>query len=321
MGLLLLLAVMAFVTGMCIQRASICAVRATEQWVRHRRTSRLRAFLSAAAWAGVVVLPLAWVAPERAMLASDAPISWLALSGGALFGLGAGLNGGCALGTVAQLTRGRIEYVGTLAGIFLGAAAAVVTGLGAAPSRSSILSMSGWAALVVWAGFGVLVFPAMVAHLRRPRPRFTTITCFAVLGVLGGLLQAVASNWTYTSLLSGWAEQAFGSASGRPPTVASVCTLSLLAGGTAMAIRLRRFRLGRPTAWRCCATVCGGALMGFAAMMIPGGNDALLLSGLPSLSRNALAAYIAMVGSLAILLTIRRAWARQPAHPADGKAN
>jgi hypothetical protein len=217
--------------------------------------------------------------PERAMLARDASITWLALSGGALFGLGA------------------------------------------VPSGSSVLSMSGWAALVAWAGFVVLVFPEVVTHLKRPRRRFTTITCFAVLGVLGGLFQAVASNWTYTSLLSGWAEQAFGSASGRPPTVAAVCTLSLLAGGTATAIRLGRFRLGRPIGWRCCATVCGGALMGFAAMMIPGGNDALLLSGLPSLSRNALAAYAAMLGALAILLTIRRAWTRQTAHPADGKAN
>jgi Sulphur transport len=195
------------------------------------------------------------------------------------------------------------------------------SGSAPSPSGSPVLSMSGWAAPVAWAGFGVLVFPAVAAHLKRPRHRFTTVTCFAVIGVLGGLLQAVASNWTYTSLLSGWAEQAFGSASARSPTVAAVCTLSLLAGGTAMAIRLRRFRLGRPAAWRCCATVCGGALMGFAAMMIPGGNDALLLSGLPSLSRNALAAYVAMLGALAILLSIRQAWFRPPAPPAGGKAN
>jgi hypothetical protein len=318
---LLLLALMAFAVGMCIQRASICAVRATEQWVQHRRTSRLRAFLSAAAWAGAVVLPLAWLAPEQAMLARDAPISWLALSGGALFGLGAGLNGGCALGTVAQLTRGRTEYVGTLAGIFLGAAAAVGIGISAVPGGPPVLSMSGRAALVAWAGFGVLVFPGVVAHLKRPRHRFTTVTCFALLGVLGGLLQAVASNWTYTSLLSGWAERAFGAASGRSASVAAVCTLSLLAGGITMAIRLRRFRLGRPAALRCCATVCGGALMGFASMMIPGGNDALLLSGLPSLSRNALAAYVAMLAALAILLSMRRAWFRQTAHPAGGKAS
>ena len=120
-GLLLVSAVLAFVVGLCIQRASVCAVRATEQWVYHRRTSRLRAFFSAAAWSGLVILPLAWLFPGSAMLAEDAPVTWTVLVGGALFGIGAALNGACVLGTVAQLTRGRTDYLATLAGITLGA--------------------------------------------------------------------------------------------------------------------------------------------------------------------------------------------------------
>jgi toxin CptA len=60
-------------------------------------------------------------------------------------------------------------------------------------------------------------------------------------------------------------------------------------------------------------------MMGFAAMTIPGGNDALLLSGLPSLNGNAWAAYAAMMGSLGVVMLLHRAWVRhrRRVHPTD----
>jgi hypothetical protein len=46
--------------------------------------------------------------------------------------------------------------------------------------------------------------------------------------------------------------------------------------------------------------------MGIGAVLIPGGNDMLVLHGIPSLSPNALPAYIAMLaGIAAVLITMR----------------
>jgi hypothetical protein len=128
-----------------------------------------------------------------------------------------------------------------------------------------------------------------------------------------------AGEWTYTSLLAGLADGAVGAAPPRPQTVALVCTLALFAGGIGAAVRLRRFALMTPRVWRCAPKLAGGAMMGIAAMMIPGGNDILLLSGLPSLNGNAWAAYAAMMGSLRVVMLLHRAWTRrgQSVHPTD----
>ena len=314
-ALLLISAVLAFVVGFCIQRASVCAVRATEQWVFHRRTSRVRAFFSAAAWSGLAILPLAWLLPGSAMLAEDAPVTSAVLAGGALFGIGAGLNGACALGTVAQLTRGRTEYIATLVGIVLGAIVAIRLGVRTEPTVPSILSTPGWLGWAALVAFGAVVLPIVrhVRRVRRPlRLGLTTVASFAVLGVCGGILHGTAGDWTYTSLLAGAAERAVGPASPRPYAVALVCSLALFAGGISAAVWLRRFALARPRVWPSAAKLAGGATMSVAAMMIPGGNDMLLLSGLPSLSGNAWAAYAAMMVALSSLLSLRRGLGWRP---------
>ena len=250
------------------------------------------------------------------MLAEDAPVTWTVLAGGALFGIGAVLNGACALGTVAQLTRGRTDYIATLVGITLGAMVAIRLGVHSEATIPSILSKPnwlGWAALVA---FGAAVVPVF-QHVRRIgrslRLRLTTVLSFAVLGVCGGILNGTAGAWSYTSLLAGAAEHAVGPAHPRSYMVAFVCTLALLAGGISAAVSLRRFTLTRPKVRPCAAKLVGGATMGVAAMMIPGGNDMLLLSGLPSLSGNAWAAYAAMMVALLALLSLRRGLERRMA--------
>ena len=116
------------------------------------------------------------------MLAEDTPVTWTVLVGGALFGIGAGLNGACALGTVAQLTRGRTDYIATLVGITLGAMAAIRIGVHSEATIPSILfkpNWLGWAALVA---FGAVAVP-VIQHMRRigrsPRLRLTTVLSFA----------------------------------------------------------------------------------------------------------------------------------------------
>jgi uncharacterized protein len=322
MVLLPISALLAFLVGACIQRASVCAVRATEQWVYYRRTSRIRAFFSTAGWSGLVILPLTWLLPESAMLAEAAPVTWTVLAGGTLFGVGAALNGACALGTMAKLTCGRTEYLATLGGIVLGAIAALRLGVHSEATMPSIIAQPGWLGWAAWLAFGVAALPAVrhVARiLRLRRPRLTTVASFAVLGVCGGLLHVTAGGWTYTALLAGLAEGAIGVGWPSPYAVGLVSTLALFAGGGCAAVWLGRFAPVRPRARRCAPKLAGGAIMGFAAMMIPGGNDVLLLSGLPSLNGNAWAAYAAMMASLGVVMLLHRAWARhrRRVHPAD----
>ena len=51
----------------------------------------------------------------------------------------------------------------------------------------------------------------------------------------------------------------------------------------------------------------GGVLMGLGAAMIPGGNDVLILHGIPFLSPHAIPAFLAMLGGIAMSLMSMRA--------------
>lgn len=94
----------AFCIGYAIRRGSICAVLATRALIIDGKSSRFRAFGVAAAGSGAIIVPLHWVGPDLATLSAGYPVSGLVLLGGAIFGLGAWMNGACALGTLAHLT-------------------------------------------------------------------------------------------------------------------------------------------------------------------------------------------------------------------------
>jgi hypothetical protein len=97
-----------------------------------------------------------------------------------------------------------------------------------------------------------------------------------VLGISNGVLYALHGSWAYTTAIQ--REIGLGGIeSEKPGAVQWLLVGSLLAGAIFSAIQRNRFRL----AWRPSAAwiqnIIGGALMGFGAFLIPGGNDVLLL--------------------------------------------
>jgi hypothetical protein len=55
-------------------------------------------------------------------------------------------------------------------------------------------------------------------------------------------------------------------------------------------------------------SLVGGATMGFATILVPGGNDTLLLSALPSLAAHGAVAYLTMFGVQLSLSMIAGRW-------------
>jgi hypothetical protein len=71
--------------------------------------------------------------------------------------------------------------------------------------------------------------------------------------------------------------------------------------------RLRgTFRLRRPRLGAAARHFLAGLAMGAGASLIPGGNDGLILFGLPSLSPHALPAWVAIVVGIGLALTVMR---------------
>jgi uncharacterized membrane protein YedE/YeeE len=143
----------AFLVGYAIRRGSICAVLATRVLILEGKSSRFRAFLVAAAGSGAIIVPLHWAMPNLATLSAGYPVTGLVLLGGAAFGVGAWVNGACALGTLAHLTGGQVRYLATVVGMVAGALivqyAGVASNQDALPKASPLESPDLFAVLFV----------------------------------------------------------------------------------------------------------------------------------------------------------------------------
>ena len=77
-------------------------------------------------------------------------------------------------------------------------------------------------------------------------------------------------------------------------------------------VRRRRFRLKWPTIKGIARRTLGGILMGLGALLIPGGNETLLMIGFPMGAWQAALAYVLIVASLAALIakfgSVARSW-------------
>ena len=139
----------------------------------------------------------------------------------------------------------------------------------------------------------------VVARLWAPHGATTVIA----LTFLATLLLAGA--WAYTDLL---ADLARGMAANR----AARCLLfvALLAGAAWGGWTAGRWRSTRVTGAQLLRCLAGGVLMGWGSLLIPGGNDGLILIGMPLLWPYAWVAFLAMCASIVAALLAHGAWMR-----------
>jgi hypothetical protein len=114
--------------------------------------------------------------------------------------------------------------------------------------------------------------------------------------------------WAYTSLLR---EQviAYQGVSMSPTVVQSGLFIAVLAGMVFSSWQRGggRVTMGKPHFWM--LHLSGGTLMGIGAAVAPGGNDGLLMYGIPMFSPHALPAFIAMFGAIAGVLMLGKLFA------------
>lgn len=302
--------ILAAVVGFSLQRGGICAVLAVDEVIHRRGGARFVAFIECGGWVlGVLLVADAFgLAPLSAW--QGFPLTGLALLGGVLFGLGAVLNGACAFGTVGHIGRGETAYLLVIPGFLAGAwlttrflPVPTPAPLDAAP----VVADQPWhtASAVIVFGFVLWSLARLWRARRAPSARWRDLptrpwppaAAMAVIGVVNAALMVMVGPWAYTVLLG---DLAGGWSAG----LALRCGLfaALLAGAVAGAVRDGRFRPRAPTLRQAMHSLAGGALMGVAGRLIPGGNDSLVLNGLPLLWPHAWAAYGALC--LAIFSTL-----------------
>lgn len=297
----LLAGVLAFVAGFALQRGHICAVIAIRDVVHDHNWARFLAFAECAAWA-LAGLFVAHVLGWMTLASWPAQVSLaMAALGGALFGAGALANGACAFGSAGRLATGELSFLLIVPGFLLGALAARAAGALAMIAAPMSFAAQGPVAIVmvlllttfvVWrlwtAWRAAPTFARMGAQLAAPD--WPPALAMAVIALANVALLLIVFAWPYTSVL---VDVAFGQ--GMDVLARAGVVLVFLAGAWTGARTAGRFKL-RAGAWRdWLQRFGGGVLMGLGAALIPGGNDALVLLGLPLLQPAAAVAYAAMV--------------------------
>jgi len=306
----LLAVVVAFAVGFAMKYGGLCTYAAAVQIVRERRFERLMAFLAAAAWAALVVVPLAWWWPAELSVSATHDDWAMAVVGGLLLGLGAHFNRGCIFGTFVQLTGGNLTYVATLIGMVAGALAAKYGLVAIAPVKTApaLAAQPGVPAMLWLLVAAIFITSTIWRRGRGSAPRrlrshpLSSILVALTLGVGGGWLFAAVNGWDFASVLMRAAWQSLSITNAGPSLLAIACTLSMVAGGVAAAVSQNRFAWRAPELLPSLASFAGGSLMGLAAVLLPGGNDGLLLSGVPALAPHAWLGYALMLASMLALL-------------------
>jgi uncharacterized membrane protein YedE/YeeE len=312
---------LAAVIGFAVHRASLCNVKAVAELLTSKRAHMLGSFLKTMLWVIAVTFVIEFFFhPVSARPLQVWGFSALALVGGFVFGVGAAVNGGCALGTLGRLGSGELRMLFTLLGLVAGLA-----GGGYAQMRQ-------WLPAPERVDFGLSIRPILAIvvtailflwtlwelwRLWRKRDsnatwwkrvlsaRYRLSTAALLLGVANGVLFVLFGSWAYTRTARTAVNHVV---MGRPgPALLYWLLFAALLGGVLLSsLTNKRFALDLRFRLDWLLNLFGGFLMGVGATLAPGGNDVLILHTIPGGSPHALPTYGALlVGTAAGLIVIR----------------
>jgi len=307
------------VMGYAIQRGATCTVAAVDEVVTQRTYRRLLSLLEAALWVagGLVVAQTLHLLPQ--MPAGYAVSGWTVI-GGALLGLGAYINGACVFGAIARFGSGEWAYIVTPIGFYLGClSVAPLFGVPMPhklPYGSPVLQASAEVAIVFimfalwrlarpWLGgaksMSARWHEALAARIWSPHAATT------VIGVTFVIMLLLVGGWAYTDVLAELARGMSASVGARSLLAVALLAGAVLGGWTAGLFRSTRLA---PTQLLRC--LLGGVLMGWGSLLLPGGNDGLILVGMPLGWPYAWLAFATMCATIAAAQLAGRAFAAAP---------
>ena len=320
-GVLFTLAVIfiSFLVGFAMKRGGLCTYAAVLQIVHHKRLDRMLVFLGAAAWSTLIILPLSWSWPEWIKLSLTHHQLMITMIGGALLGVGAFLNKGCFFGTFVQLVGGNLNYLATLSGLSSGIilthlylnhyipATLIATDINH-PNATAIVWLTSMTVFALFMALSVKIsgngFIKKLAGLCSLK--WESSFAMIIIGIGGGLLYGTVNGWNYADVVADTASKLIKPESNWPSLTALTSTFAMVIGGITAAVTANEFALRRAHLLMIMSCFIGGMLMGVAALLIPGGNDGLLLKGIPGFAPHAFTGYLIMVIVMLMLVYLFR---------------
>jgi Sulphur transport len=307
---------LAALMGYAIQRGATCTVAAVDEWMTTGRATRLAGMVESSLWVAGGLL-VAKHAGWLGQVPHGYAVGMATVSGAFLLGWGAYINRACVFGTVARLSGGDWAYAFTPVGFYLGCKAFIELPHAMTPQALPAGSVwfdvtPAWAWLVL-ALMCIRLSVALVrAHQIQPFMGRATVAqlgarlwapqpATVVIGVAFLLLWLLAGSWAYTDVLAEWARTMAGADGARAALAAALFGGALWAGRSSS-----RWRSRPPQMAALLRCTVGGFFMGWGSQWIPGGNDGLILMGMPLLWPYAWVGFLVMFATIAALMRTQR---------------
>jgi uncharacterized membrane protein YedE/YeeE len=320
-GALILACVLAALLGFAAHRASVCTVRAVAEVISSRTGHMLASIGKSALWVIAVTIPVILLMPSAGANLTGWPLSGGAAVGGFVFGVGAAINGGCAFSTMARLIDGEGGMLVAIIALAFGILCFVTLVdwhwlERPVPTPALASSLSAWALIMVLAVLLWSVYEALRLWRARPAgtqfrdlalaPQYRLSSAAMLIGLASAVIFLIYGSASYTVAVQQLIE-GLDSTRGFPVTERWALLLALMVGMLLSTVQRGSFRMDWWPRWMWLRNVCGGLLMGLGVALTPGGNDALVLYGIPSLSPHALPAFLTMALGIALGLLVMRA--------------
>lgn len=318
--LFILMFFLAFGAGFATRRASLCLVRATMEIIDNKPAKTMFFVTQAMVIALSITIPAMLFFPNYISLAPSYSISIYLILGAFIYGVGAFLNGACALGTLNNLMNGKIDYIASIMGIAIGFFGFLFIKDFVVLEKTDHLMTANYRflfllplMLVVW---GVTIFQTLKflkenedTKLQRIKKYVTSSVArnyigVTIFGLCSGILYLLLGrSWDYTSFIKAIETIMFGKevvVLSIVPLLITTCGLIIGMGGASLLSK--DFNLIKINLKEFAIKISAGSLMGFGAGLIPGGNDTLIFHGIPGLGVHAPIALVTIMMSIGVVI-------------------
>ena len=320
----LVLFLLAFSAGFSVRRGGICLVRATQEIIDRKPAKTMFFVMEAMTVALSITIPAMFFFPEHISLAPSYDLSVYLFAGSVLFGLGAAMNNACALGTLNKLMDGNLAHLGTIlgvtAGFFLFMNLDLFLTLHKLKSTSHTelnIYLFIPLTILVW---GVSLFQIFKFTKQSNEKKLTKFKHYltspvardfisvSIFGFCSGVIYLlIGRSCDYTKFIMDMVDHTYAGATPDSYIFPILTTTVALISGMAIAtILAKNFKLQSITFKNFIIKFLAGALMGTSVGLIPGGNDTIIVHGIPGLAMHAPIALMVMMMTIATVRLINK---------------
>jgi hypothetical protein len=264
------------ILGYLAQSIGLCLVRGVDEATKGK-PAFLIAILCSGSFTWLVAMLAGYFDLSPVFISFE--LSFYAVLGGMLFGIGATFNNGCGVSTISKLARGNLVMLVTVLGWFIGWYILTLF--------MPDIQIIHYDLPIFWQ-YGFLIFSSVIIlffMLFTSKCNKRLWLSMLAIGFMASIVFLIEPKWTPSALLKDLSYALINhKGQNWPSLMRFVLILSLITGMLIAAIKTKTFKFKLTNVKHSIKHLFSGICMGVGAAIAGGGNDSQLLLALPSLS-------------------------------------